>query len=116
MLRQAQAQPRAEQPTLFELRDDRRPLGERNAADRYCEPSPFTVSERLSRRGGADAEEDGEGVRRSSCLFGIVYGGSTPSALKIHAREIERPIKCQVGGDGTSSVDWAASGLPVGAH
>jgi hypothetical protein len=46
MLRQAQAQPRAEQPTLFELRDDRRPPGERNAADRYCEPSLFTVIER----------------------------------------------------------------------
>jgi hypothetical protein len=44
-LRQAQAQPRAEQPTLFELREDHRPSGERNAAERYCEPSLFTVME-----------------------------------------------------------------------
>jgi hypothetical protein len=42
-LRQAQALPRAEQPTLFELREDHRPPGERNAAERYCEPSLFTV-------------------------------------------------------------------------
>jgi hypothetical protein len=45
-LRQAQAQPRAEQPALFELRDDCRPSGERNAADRYREPSLFTALER----------------------------------------------------------------------
>jgi hypothetical protein len=45
MLRQAQAQPRAEQPALFPLRDDRRPPGERNAAERYCEPSLFTLLE-----------------------------------------------------------------------
>jgi hypothetical protein len=44
-LRQAQALPRAEQPTLFELREDHRPPGERNAAERYCEPSLFTVME-----------------------------------------------------------------------
>jgi hypothetical protein len=41
-LRQAQAQPRAEQPALFELREDHRPPGERNAAERYREPSLFT--------------------------------------------------------------------------
>jgi hypothetical protein len=40
-LRRAQAQPRAEQPTLFELREDYRPPGERNAAERYLEPSLF---------------------------------------------------------------------------
>jgi hypothetical protein len=45
-LRQAQALPRAEQPTLFELREDHRPPGERNAAERYCEPSLFAVMER----------------------------------------------------------------------
>jgi hypothetical protein len=44
-LRQAQALPRAEQPTLFELHEDHRPPGERNAAERYCEPSLFTVIE-----------------------------------------------------------------------
>jgi hypothetical protein len=41
-LRQAQAQPRAEQSALFELREDHRPPGERNAAERYREPSLFT--------------------------------------------------------------------------
>ena len=41
-LRRAQAQPRAEQPALFELREDHRPPGERNAAERYREPSLFT--------------------------------------------------------------------------
>jgi hypothetical protein len=41
-----QALPRAEQPTLFELREDYRPPGERNAVERYCEPSLFTVMER----------------------------------------------------------------------
>jgi hypothetical protein len=45
-LRQAQAQPRAEQPTLFELHEDHRPPGERNATERYCEPSLFTEHER----------------------------------------------------------------------
>jgi hypothetical protein len=33
---------RAEQPPLFELRDDRRPEADRNAAGRYREPSLFT--------------------------------------------------------------------------
>jgi len=41
-LRRAQAAPRAEQPVLFELREDHRPPGERNAAERYREPSLFT--------------------------------------------------------------------------
>jgi len=44
-LRQAQALPRAEQPSLFELHEDHRPLGERNATERYCEPSLFAVIE-----------------------------------------------------------------------
>jgi hypothetical protein len=33
-LRQAQAVPKAQQPALFELREDHRPAGERNAAER----------------------------------------------------------------------------------
>ena len=41
-LRQAQAVPRVEQPALFELREDHRPPGERDAAERYREPSLFT--------------------------------------------------------------------------
>jgi hypothetical protein len=41
-LRRAQAQPSAEQPALFELREDHRPPGERNAAERYREPNLFT--------------------------------------------------------------------------
>jgi hypothetical protein len=45
-LRQAQATPRQEQPTLFELRDDSRPAGERSAAERYQAPSLFTRLER----------------------------------------------------------------------
>ena len=48
-LRQAQAEPRAEQQTLFELREEYCPQGERNAAERYCEPSLFTVMEPPSR-------------------------------------------------------------------
>jgi len=44
-LRRAQAVPTAEQPTLFELREDYRPPGERDAAERYREPSLFTVLE-----------------------------------------------------------------------
>jgi hypothetical protein len=35
-----------EQPALFELREDHRPPGERNAAERYSEPSLFTRLER----------------------------------------------------------------------
>jgi hypothetical protein len=45
-LRRAQATPPAQQPTLFPLREDCRPAGERNAAERYREPSLFTVLER----------------------------------------------------------------------
>ena len=45
-LRQTQAQPRAEQPTLFELHEDYRPPSERSAAERYCEPSLFALMER----------------------------------------------------------------------
>jgi hypothetical protein len=42
-LRRAQATPPAQQPALFPLREDCRPPGERNAAERYREPSLFTV-------------------------------------------------------------------------
>ena len=41
-LKRAQAQPKAEQPALFELREDRRPPGERNPAERYNAPSLFS--------------------------------------------------------------------------
>jgi hypothetical protein len=34
---------KAEQPALFELKDDRRPIAERSAAGRYLEPSLFTI-------------------------------------------------------------------------
>lgn len=44
-LRQAQTRPRPEQPTLFELREDHRPAGERDAAERYQAPSLFTLLE-----------------------------------------------------------------------
>lgn len=40
-LRREQTRKRAEQPTLFELREDHRPPGERNAAERYAAPSLF---------------------------------------------------------------------------
>jgi hypothetical protein len=40
---QRQAQARARQPPLFELRDDHRPVTERTAAGRYREPSLFTA-------------------------------------------------------------------------
>lgn len=40
-----QRQPPAEQPTLFELRHDARPAGERTAAERYAAPSLFTALE-----------------------------------------------------------------------
>lgn len=43
--RRAQATPKAEQPTLFELHEDCRPLGERNAAERYREPNLFSLLE-----------------------------------------------------------------------
>jgi hypothetical protein len=45
-LRRAQATPAERQPALFALRDDHRPAGERNAAERYREPSLFTLLER----------------------------------------------------------------------
>jgi hypothetical protein len=45
-LRRAQATPAEQQPTLFALREDHRPAGERDAAERCREPSLFTVIER----------------------------------------------------------------------
>jgi len=45
-LRRAQATPAPEQPALFTLREDHRPAGERNAAERFSEPNLFTVLER----------------------------------------------------------------------
>jgi hypothetical protein len=45
-LRRAQATPAAEQPALFPMREDHRPAGERDAAERYREPSLFTALER----------------------------------------------------------------------
>jgi hypothetical protein len=37
---------KSEQPTLFEMKDDRRPIADRTAADRYLEPSLFSEPER----------------------------------------------------------------------
>jgi hypothetical protein len=45
-LRRAQATPAGVQPRLFTLREDHRPAGERDAAERYSEPSLFSVPER----------------------------------------------------------------------
>ena len=45
-LRRAQLRPRTEQLTLFELREDHRPAGERSGAERCREPSLFTLLER----------------------------------------------------------------------
>jgi hypothetical protein len=45
-LRRAQAKPAEQQPALFTLHDDHRPAGERDAAERYLEPSLFTVLDR----------------------------------------------------------------------
>lgn len=45
-LRHAQATPPAQQPTLFELREDCRLPAERNATERYREPTLFTLFER----------------------------------------------------------------------
>lgn len=39
---QKRAHARARQPTLFELKDDRRLIAERTAAGRYREPSLFS--------------------------------------------------------------------------
>jgi hypothetical protein len=41
-LRRAQATQKAQQPALFDLREDRRPPGERTPAERYNAPSLFT--------------------------------------------------------------------------
>jgi len=41
-LRRTQGTPKQEQPTLFPLREDFRPVGERSAAERYQAPSLFT--------------------------------------------------------------------------
>lgn len=46
-LRRAQATPPTQQQHLSPLRKDCRPPGERNAAERYCEPILFTVLERV---------------------------------------------------------------------
>ena len=40
---QRQAHVRAQQPVLFELKDDHRPSAERTAAGRYREPSLFSA-------------------------------------------------------------------------
>jgi hypothetical protein len=45
-LRRAQTKPTARQLALFTLHEDHRPPGERTAAERYREPSLFTVLER----------------------------------------------------------------------
>jgi hypothetical protein len=42
-LRREQRKERRDQPTLFELKDDTRPAGERSAIERYREPTLFTV-------------------------------------------------------------------------
>jgi hypothetical protein len=34
---------KGEQPALFELKEDRRPIADRSAAGRYLEPSLFTL-------------------------------------------------------------------------
>jgi hypothetical protein len=39
---QKKAHARAQQPALFELKDDRRPVTERTPSDRYREPSLFS--------------------------------------------------------------------------
>ena len=43
---QKKAHARAQQPALFELKDDRRPSAESTAAGRYLEPSLFTCETR----------------------------------------------------------------------
>jgi hypothetical protein len=45
-LYRSQAKPAAPQPTLFALREDRRPPSERSAAGRYREPGLFAGLER----------------------------------------------------------------------
>ncbi len=43
---QLAAAEKIEQPALFELKEDCRPLPERTAADRYREPGLFSLSEK----------------------------------------------------------------------
>jgi hypothetical protein len=43
---QLMAAARTEQPVLFEIKEDRRPMPERTAAGRYREPSLFSLPER----------------------------------------------------------------------
>ena len=43
---QIAAAAKSEQPPLFELKDDRRPMADRTAAGRYLEPSLFSIRER----------------------------------------------------------------------
>jgi hypothetical protein len=43
---QLMAAARTEQPALFEIKEDRRPIPERTAAGRYSEPSLFSLPER----------------------------------------------------------------------
>ena len=43
---QLAAAARVEQPALFELKEDRRPIPGRTAAGRYSEPSLFSLPER----------------------------------------------------------------------
>ena len=42
---QREAARQGEQPALFELREDSRPITERTAAGRYLEPSLFTLTD-----------------------------------------------------------------------
>jgi hypothetical protein len=44
--REQLTRPPAEQPTLFELKEDHRPEADRRASDRYREPSLFTLIDR----------------------------------------------------------------------
>lgn len=46
-LYRAQRRPPPEQPTLFPQHDDCRPVGERDATERYREPSPFAWLEEI---------------------------------------------------------------------
>jgi hypothetical protein len=43
---QLAAADRCEQPALFELKDDRRPIADRTSAGRYLEPSLFSSPSR----------------------------------------------------------------------
>jgi hypothetical protein len=43
---QRKAAAKAEQPALFELREDHRPAGDRSAGERYREPNLFTLLDR----------------------------------------------------------------------